>query len=300
VTQAASNRAGAAWMLASAACFTLEASFIKALGADYAPGFILFWRQLISVLILAPFVARDWRAVLATPRPGLMVLRSTIGMIGILLAIIAYASIPLADANALSFTRTLWIVLLAVLVLREPFGLKRIVTALVGFAGVVVMLQPGATQPAMIAPYLAALGAAFATALTILTVKVLARDHSVLTLTTYAAGLGLILSVPLAVPVWTPLALPDVPMLIGLGIAGLTTLYCYTQGMQQGDAALMAPIDYSRLVLAAVAGWLVFGETLTITTIIGAAIIVASAVLLTTGVIDRSFGRDRAERKALD
>ena len=268
-------------MLASAACFTVEASFIKTLGADYPPAVILFWRQLVAVLILAPLVARDWRAVLATPRPGLMVLRSTIGMIGILLAIIAYAAIPLADANALSFTRTLWIVLLAVLVLREPSGLKRIVTALVGFTGVVIMLQPGATQPAMVAPYLAGLGAAFATALTILTVKVLARDHSVLTLTTYAAGLGLVFSVPLALPVWTPPALTDLPLLIGLGIAGLATLYCYTQGMHNGDAALMAPIDYTRLVLAAVAGWLVFGETLTITTTIGSAIIIGSSALLT-------------------
>lgn len=268
-------------MLASAVCFTVEASFIKALGVDHAPAVILFWRQLVAVLILAPFVLRDWRGVLATPRPGLMILRSTIGMMGILLAIIAYTTIPLADANALSFTRTLWIVLLAVLVLREPSGARRVVTAVVGFAGVVIMLQPGGTQPELIAPYLAALGAAFATALSILSVKVLARDHTVLTLTTYAAGLGLVFSVPLALPAWTAPTLSDLPLLIGLGIAGLATLYCYTRGMQLGDAALMAPVDYTRLVLAAVAGWLVFGETLSITTAIGAAIIIGSSLLLT-------------------
>lgn len=267
-------------MLASTVCFTVEVSFIKALGADYAPAVILFWRQLLAILILAPFVARDWRAALTTSRPGLMVLRSTIGMIGILLAIVAYATIPLADANALSFTRTLWIVLLAVLILGEPSGVRRILTALAGFVGVVVMLQPGAKQPAMLIPYLAGLGGAFATAWTILSVKVLARDHSVLTLTAYAAGLGLVFSVPLVVPVWTPPALADWPMLVGLGTAGLATLYCYTRGMQQGDAALMAPIDYSRLVLAALSGWVVFGEALTFETVVGSAIIIATTATL--------------------
>jgi drug/metabolite transporter (DMT)-like permease len=225
--------------------------------------------------------------------PGLMILRSAVGMVGVFLAIIAYSAIPLADANALSFTRTLWIVLLAVVVLREPSGARRIATALVGFAGVVVMLQLGALQAGMFAPYLAALGAAFASALTILMVKVLARDHSVLTLTAYAAGLGLVFSLPLAVPVWTPPQPEHLPVLAGLGLAGLATLYCYSQGMQRGDAALMAPIDYTRLVLAAGAGWLIFGEPVSITTAIGAAIIVGSTILLTreTGPGRQAGGR---------
>lgn len=197
---------------------------VKALAADYPPAVILFWRQLVAVFVLAPFVTRNWRGVLVTNRPGLMVLRSSLGMIGVLLAIIAYSTIPLADANALSFTRTLWIVILAVVVLREPSGMKRIATTIMGFAGVVIILQPGEIEVAMSAPYLAALGSAFAAALTILMVKVLARDHSVLTLTVYAASLGLVFSLPLAIPAWVSPQIPDLPMLIGAGLAGLATV----------------------------------------------------------------------------
>lgn len=267
-------------MLASALSFTVEASLIKTLGAHYPAVVVLFWRQAVCVLLLAPLVMRDWRAVLSTSRPGLMALRSTVGIAGILLAVVAYSALPLADANALSFTRILWMALFAAVILREGFGPGRVAATIAGFVGVLILLQPGVEGAEIGWGHAAALGAAFLTAVAILSVKVMARDHSVLTLTTYAAGLGLILSTPFAATVWVPPAVGHLPALLGVGVFGLATLWCYTRGMQLGQALVMAPIDYTRLVFAIVAGLLVFGDHPSVVSMIGAAIILVSTLYL--------------------
>ena len=275
------NQTGAIWMLASVVCFTLEASLIKALSAHYPPTIILFWRQFLAVALLSPLIVHGWRTAFITPRPGLILFRSTVGTLGILLSIAAYARLPLADVNALSFTRTLWMVLLAGLVLREPVGPRRLIAAAIGFIGVVIMLRPGQDGLSLSWGHTAAIGAAVLAALTILSVKVMSRDHSVFTLTVYGSVLGLLLSAPLAVLTWVAPKMADLPLLIGLGVAGLGTLVCYTRGMQAGEAAVMAPIDYTRLVFAAAVGALVFSEPLTVPTVIGAVVIVASTLYLT-------------------
>jgi len=274
------NQRGALWMLASATSFTVEAALIKTLGGDYPPTVILFWRQLVCVALLIPLIARSPRLAFSTTRPGLMLLRSGIGVIGLLLAVVAYAELPLADANALSFTRTLWLAILAVLVLAEPLGFRRALAVLVGFVGVLIMLQPGMEGMSLSWAHAAAVGAALLTALTILSVKVMARDHTVFTLTVYAATLGLFLSAPLAALTWVQPQVSDLPALIGLGVFGLITLICYTKGMQMGEAMVMAPMDYSRLVFAAVVGAVVFAEAPTFATVAGAAVIVASTAYL--------------------
>lgn len=138
------NLRGALWMLASAVGFTVMTTLIKFLGDDYPAALQTFYRQLAGVLVLLPLIARDWRGAFRTTRPGIVIFRSSAGVLALIMSFYAYQKLPLADANALSFTRTLWLVPLAGLVLREPIGPRRISAALVGFVGVLIMLQPGA------------------------------------------------------------------------------------------------------------------------------------------------------------
>ena len=274
------NQVGALWMLASVVSFTAEAALIKSAGSDFTPVQILFWRQAVAVALLAPLVLRAPRATLSTSLPGTIIFRSVIGVLGIVMSITAISLLPLADATTLSFTRVLWIALIAALVMKEAMGPRRVLAVLLGFVGVAALMKPGADGFDVGWPHLIALGAALFAALSILSVKRLTRDHSVLTITAYGAGLGLILSLPFVVtdfrwPEWHQL-----PVLLGLGAAGLCTLVCYTRGMQLGEAVVMAPIDYLRLVLAAGVGLMIFGEPLTLWLAAGAGFIVISNLLL--------------------
>ena len=258
----APNVRGAVWMLGSAFAFTVMATLIKFLGADYPPALQAFYRQAAGLLVLLPWIARDWRGAFHTTRPWIVIYRSAVGSVGLILSFYAVQELPLAAANALSFTRSLWIVPLAAFVLREKVGPARIGAALVGFAGVLLMLKSLADQGHSILgwPQLAALASAAMFATTITGLKSLTRDHSPFTLLVWPQALGFVFILPPALFVWRWPTLSDLGLLVAMGAIGAITQACYIKGMQEGDAAAMAPIDYTRLVFATAFGFLFFHE----------------------------------------
>ena len=277
----APNVRGALWMLASALGFTVMTTLIKFLGDDYPAALQTFYRQAAGLLVLAPMIVRDWRGAFHTTRPGILFFRSAVGTIAMIMSFYAFQVLPLAEANALSFTRTLWLVPLAFFVLKEPLGPLRIAAAGVGFVGVLVMLQPGAPGHGFGWGQLAALGSAFGFAMTITGMKVMTRDHSPFTLLVWSAVLGLVFSIPPALFVWRWPEPQDLLLLAAMGVFGTITQGCYIKGMQIGDAAAMAPIDYTRLVFTAIIGFTVFHEIPTWATVAGAALVVASTLFIT-------------------
>jgi len=276
------NLRGALWMLGSALGFTVMTTLIKYLGAGYPASLQTFYRQVFGFLILLPVILKHRGAAFATTRPGILIFRSAAGTVGMILSFYAFQKMPLADANALSFTRTLWLVPLAAFVVREKIGPLRIAAALAGFVGVLVMVRPGAGGHFAIGvPALAMLGSSFLFALTVTGMKVMTRDHSPMVLLVWSATLGLVLALPGAFLAWRWPAPIDLLLLGLMGVMGTVTQACYIKGMAIGDAAAMAPVDYIRLVFTTLAGFLLFHELPGIWTILGAGIVVASTLFIT-------------------
>jgi drug/metabolite transporter (DMT)-like permease len=278
--QPSRNLHGALWMLGSALAFTLMTTLIKYLGDDYSPALQTFYRQAGAALVLLPIILRDPARALRTNRPGILLYRAFAGTASVVLAFYAYQALPLAEANALSFTRTLWIVPLAILVLREPIGPWRLGATLVGFAGVLLILQPTILGHGGL-PALAALASAALFATTITGMKIMTRDTSVLVITTWSALLGLVLSIPFALLEWRWPTLPDLALLAVMGVAALIAQTCYIKGMSIGDTAAMAPIDYSRLIFALIVGFVLFQDVPNGIAMAGAAVVVASTLFIT-------------------
>lgn len=274
------NSRGALWMLASAIAFTVMTLLIKFLGEEYSPSLQAFYRQLFGLLVMIPIILRNPRATFRTTRPGILVFRALAGTIGMILAFYSYQKMPLADANALSFTRTLWLVPLAYFVLKEPVGPRRIAATVVGFLGALLMLQPAA-QGEMGLPAIAALVASLLIALTVTGMKVMTRDHTTTTLMAWSAVLGFVLAIPLALLNWRWPTGIDLALLAAMGVLGLITQWCYMKGMAEGDAAVMAPIDYTRLIFACLFGYAIFGDIPNTLTMCGAAIIIAATLYIT-------------------
>lgn len=274
------NLRGALWMLGSALGFTAMTVLIKFLGDDYPAPLQTFYRQAAGFAVLLPLILRRGRAAYATTRPGILLFRSAAGTLAMILSFYAFQEMPLADANALSFTRTLWLVPLAAFVVREKVGWLRVSAAVVGFGGVLIMLRPGADF-ALGLPALAMLAASFLFALTITGMKVMTRDHSPSVLLVWAMTLGLIFALPGAFLTWRWPEPLDLFLLCAMGVIGTATQACYIKGMQAGDAAAMAPIDYTRLVFTAAAGFLFFSEVPTVWTLAGALVVVASTLFIT-------------------
>jgi drug/metabolite transporter (DMT)-like permease len=200
-----------------------------------------------------------------------------------ILSFYAYQKLPLADANALSFTRTLWVVPLAAIILKERIGPRRVSATIVGFLGALLMLQPATAGGSayLTVPALAALASAFLIAMTVTGMKFMTRDHTTMTLMSWSAALGLVLATPPALFVWRWPAPVDLILLALMGVLGTITQACYIKGMAEGDATVMAPLDYSRLVFAIVIGYLLFGEIPNGLTMLGAGIIIASTLYIT-------------------
>ena len=276
------NLQGALWMLGSAVTFSGMTVLIKFLGSDYPAALQTFYRQAAGLVVLLPLILRHRSAAFATSRPAIVIFRSLAGTVGMILSFYAFQKMPLADANALSFTRTLWLVPLAAFVVKEQVGPLRIGAAIAGFVGVLVMIRPGAGgEFAVGLPALAMLASAFLFAFTVTGMKVLTRDHSLTVILVWSAVLGLALSIPGAILTWRIPDMKDFLLLCAMGVIATANQACYVKGMSLGDAAAMAPIDYTRLVFTAAAGFFLFAEVPSRWTLLGAGIVVVSTLFIT-------------------
>jgi len=267
-------------MLASAIAFTVMTTLVKFLGDDYPATLQTFYRQAFGLIVMLPVILRDPAGAFRTTRPGILLFRSLAGTTGMILSFYAYQKMPLADANALSFTRTLWVVPLAAFVLKENVGPRRIAATVVGFLGAMLMLQPAA-HGEFGWPALAALASALLLALTVTGMKFMSRDHTTTTLMAWSATLGFVLALAPALLVWRWPTSWDLVLLALMGILGTITQACYIHGMSEGDAAVMAPVDYTRLVFAIILGYAVFADVPSALTMAGAGIIIAATLYIT-------------------
>lgn len=272
------NLRGAMWMVASAVCFTVMMMLVKRLTA-YAPPLQLFYSQLAVVIALIPTLIRR-PAVLGSGQLALVFGRALIAVAGVILSYYSFQTLPLADANALSFTRSLWMAPLGVLLLGERVGPGRAAALVAGFLGVLIVVNPSAGTDIGL-PHAAAVGSALLFALTVVSIKLLARDHGTFSLLCWSSILGFLLSIPPAILVWKWPTLEHAALFAVMGGASVGAQTCYIKGMTIGNAVALAPIDYLRLVFAVLVGAVFFNEAPTLSMIAGGTLIVVSTLSIT-------------------
>lgn len=282
------NLQGALWMLVSGAGYTLHIALAKEITADLHPIFLAFWRSLLAFLIALPFV---WigRVRIHTARFPSLVVRSLIGSAGFVFGLIAIwpvFGLPLAEFNALSFTRPLFVTLLAVVLLHEKVGIHRTGALAAGFAGVLIMTLVPALMGSEGGAHLN-LGALFALlsslcfAFTIVLVKSLSGIHSPLALLVWANLLSSIFILPAALAVWGSPDLHQWMLIFAMAFAGFVAQFCFIKGMSIGDASFLSPLDYVRLPMATLADWVMIRVLPGPFVWLGAGIIITSTLYIT-------------------
>lgn len=270
-------------MLLGAVTFVIATVLVKFLGDVYSPAAQTFWRQLTGVVMILPAVLRSPSQVLHFKKGHILLFRAACGTVGTMLAFYAYQRMPLADANALSFTRILWIVPLAVFLLGEKVSTFRVGATLVGFLGVLLMVQPGGANFGL--PAAASLAAALLFALAITGLKTLTGIHSPTSLLAWTTLIGMLISIPFAIAAWRTPTFVELAYLVGIGVFATLTQFCVFKGMWSGDATVMAPIDYTRLIFALAADYFIFKLQPNLMTLAGAGIVIAATLSLT--LLDR-------------
>jgi drug/metabolite transporter (DMT)-like permease len=272
------NGRGALWMVASGLVFTVMAIGIKLLGHHLDSLQIGFFRVVVGFAAVLPFVARAGLARLRRRHLHVHLVRAVFGLLAMYCSYYAIARMPLADYTALSFSKPLFATFLAVVILREVVRWRRWTAIAVGFLGVVVMVRPGAGtfQPAA----LAALTEAFAIAFLVTLVKRLPARETTTGMLFYFGVFASVLSVGPAIYAWQWPTPQEWPLLIGVGILGAVAQSCWIRSFRAGDASVVAPFDYLRLVFAGFAGLSLFAELPTPWTLAGAGVIVASTLYI--------------------
>jgi drug/metabolite transporter (DMT)-like permease len=275
--------AGVALYLSALALFVVMDTLVKRLTAHYAVP-QLMWARFLFSLLAAALVIRlasgslPWRS----RAPGLQAARSALLAVSNLLFSSALAHIPLADATAVGFASPVLTVALAAAWLGEPVGWRRWAGVGIGLLGVAIALRPpfltGEAPPhwAMALPLgTAALFAVYQ----ILTRKVAALDDPRTTIlhTGFAAAIGTSLAQPLF---WTAPSAGDWALLAGLGLLGGAGHGLLVLAFARAPASLLAPLTYTQLVWATLAGALVFGDRPDATSLAGAAVIALGGVLV--------------------
>jgi S-adenosylmethionine uptake transporter len=266
-------------MTGGAACVALQNSMIRIVSVEIHTFEIVFFRNLFGLLALLPAMGGGvGLTLMRTGRPGGMLVMSAGHLASMVCYFMAIAYLPLAEVIALGFSKPLFVTLGAALVLHEVVRARRWSAVIVGFLGVMIVLQPGAGA---ISPYalLILIGTVVGAAVTLL-IKRLTATERVATIVWYQALISTVFALPLCLLHWRMPDLAGWLMLIAIGGLGTLSWLAMTRSIFLVDASAVVPFEFLRLPFAALAAYLLFAEVPSLWTWIGGAVIFATSIYI--------------------
>jgi len=279
VARERTNGRAIAVMSAGVLCLVANDTLAKWLTDFYNPIQIIFMRNLIAVpMVAAIILALRGPSAFITPHLKVHAVRGLMVVTAAFLFFSGLAELPLAEATSIGFAAPIFITALSVPLLGEPVGWRRWAAVLFGFAGVLIIVRPGAAafHPAS----LYVVGTAILYAFYMISARWIGPGERFGTMSFYVLLFPLIYAA-IAVPfVWRPVDPSHLLVFGGLAVVGSLGVSLIGHAFRLGDAAVVAPFDYSALLWASLLGWLIWGEIPGSWTYAGAAVIVASGIYI--------------------
>ena len=235
-------------------------------------------RSLIGICLLYPLVHRDGGVrAMKTAHLRRHIARNTVHYGAQCCWLVALTLIPLAQVISIEFTMPIWTAILAVAFLGERMGAWKTTAVVLGLVGVVVIVRPfgGSVSGGQLIALTAAVG--YATSVTL--VKSLTRNDRVTVIMFWMVVIQSALGLAPALLVWHWPSAAVWGWLMVIGFCGTYSHYCLTQALSHADATLVVPMDFLRVPLAALTGWLVYAEGIDLLTALGAALILTGNLL---------------------
>ena len=274
-----SNSSGIIWALCAAALFAIVLAMAKIAVTEYHVLQILFFRQLVIFVSALPTIARSFPHSLKTKHPFIHSIRLLGAFTALSCGIWAVAVLPLTTATTLSFAQVFFVALLAFWFLKEPVGVHRISAIVLGFIGVLIVMRPGVDGIIDINALIPVLGAAGA-AIAITSVRKLSQTETTATLLVYqAVFVGTLAGIPL-LWLWVTPDLGGLIFLLAMGVLATMGQWVGVKALRLGEASVVGNMEYTKLIYAAVLGLVLFNEIPDIYTLLGAGIIVGSAIYI--------------------
>ena len=273
------NVRGALLQLAAMGLYATHDVVIKSLGAIYPAMQILFFASLLSFPLVSIVLMRDPQpGTLRPANPGWVILRTLCAVVAGMAGFYAFSTLPLTQVYAILFTTPLLITILSIPLLGEKVGWHRWAAVIVGLTGVLIVLRPGGQEIQL--GHMAAMAGAVASALAAVIIRRLGRAERPMVLMMWPM-LGNFFATGAALSVaYQPMELVHLAMtgiIAGLGLmGGFLVIMAY----RTGEAAIVAPMQYSQILWATGYGWFLFGEGVDPATLLGAGVIIASGLYI--------------------
>ncbi|WP_370673914.1 DMT family transporter [Pleomorphomonas sp. PLEO] len=237
---------------------------------------IAWWRNLVYVIVAVPFaLRREGRAVFRPRHLWLNILRGLAAICGTILFLLGLQHQQIPDATAISFVSPVFVMALSIVFLGEVVGTRRWLSALVGFSGVLIIVQPGTSSfhYASIFTLVAAFVGAFSTILT----RKAARD-SAETMMVWTSLIGLSVATVLVWPEIFQTSWHEFVFGMAGGLFFAIGQVCCVFAYRMAPASLLAPFSYLQMISATAVSFVVWGIVPGLTTTVGASLIVASGL----------------------
>ena len=257
----------------------LMASCVKYLSNDLHPIIICFYRCVMGLILIMPFMIKDNFQALKSQNFKLQFSRSMINIISMICWFSAIGLMHFEKAAALGFTTPLFTTILAIVLLKEKIRFHRTAALLIGFIGILVIVRPGYVPLELGAILL--LASAFSFSFILIIVKKLSAIDSSLTIIFY----HLLFSTPvffiLSLFYWETINLNQLLIFTFMGGSGLLSHWCLAQAFKLSDTTFVMPLQFTKLIWASLIGLLIFAEQPDIWTWFGGIIIFLSVVYIT-------------------
>ncbi|MBZ0127985.1 MAG: DMT family transporter [Rhodobacteraceae bacterium] len=295
---------GIALKIVSVSLFMVMASLIKAASDEVPPGEAMFFRSLLAMPVILTWLALrgELATGLRTSNPLGHFWRGLVGSTAMGLGFAGLGLLPLPEVTAIGYAAPLLTVVFAAMFLNEPVGVFRLSTVGLGMVGVLIVLSPrlsalsgGAVAPAeMLGAIVVLTGAAFA-ALAQVFVRRLVMSEHIAAIVFYFSVTSTLLSL-LTVPFgWVMPGNGALAMLMIAGVFGGLGQIFLTSSYRQADASVVAPFEYSSMLLALGVGYFVFDEVPSAVMLGGAGLIVLAGVLII--LRERALGLERSRQR---
>jgi drug/metabolite transporter (DMT)-like permease len=266
-------------MIATSLVFAGQDGLSRHLAGEYNVLMVVmirYWFFAAFVIAIARRQSGSLRAAARTAQPGLQIMRGLLLAAEICVAVLAFTLIGLVESHAIFACYPLLVAAFSGPILGEPAGWRRWAAIGVGFAGVLVILQPGVTmfQPAA----LVALTSATMFALYSLLTRFAARKDSAATSFFWTGTVGAVAMTAVGLWFWEPMTGRDALLMAALCVTGVTGHWLLIKCYEVAEASAVQPFAYFQLIFATAVGVWLFGETLEIHVVAGAAIVVAAGL----------------------
>ncbi len=266
------------YMIGSVICFSTMDLIVKYLN-NVPFGQVLFMRFFFGMIPIFFLIPRNKIFTFyKTKRPILHTFRAVSGTIAIIALFVGLRNLPLADVISLTFTGPLFVTIMSVIFLSEKVGIKRWSAVAIGFVGMLFIVRPAFEQMNFyyIFPVIFSIGFANVA----ISIRSLSKTEPNYLIAFYFSILSLLVGLITIVNGWIWPTLYEAFLFLLLGLAGGIANLLLTQSYRLADASLVSPIKYLSLVVAVVAGYLIFNEVPKIMTLFGAGLIVMSSFII--------------------